>query len=174
MIRKRAHDRFIDQLKRTVASLKNMKPNDMHVITVHANYGNYELVIGPEKVSGSDHNRPVEINGEIHHLFISHDHISPNPTKEQIHDKLKDTIIMQDLEVHLHDPDGGGMHAYSSDGSHHGVEPHALINMAGHEGEEIIHRLEDSGELNDITYQIIQDDILHALEKNEEEQTLES
>jgi hypothetical protein len=75
MKRKHSHATFLEQLKRSISSLKHMKPHDMHVLTVHANYGNYEIVIGPEAKRGAGHNheRMVEINGEIHHLFISPD-----------------------------------------------------------------------------------------------------
>ena len=171
MKRKRSHAKFIEQLKRTVSSLKNMKPNDMHVITVHANYGNYELVIGPER---EGQNRPVEINGEIHHLFVSSDSITTNPTKEQVDGKLRDTVIMQDLEIHLSDPSGDGIHAEGSNGSKKGVAPRGMINMAGASGEKILQRIEENGELEDATYQIIQEDILHALEKKEEEHQAEA
>ena len=51
--------------------------------------------------------------------------------------------------------------------------PRGMINMAGKEGEEILHEMEESGRLNDITYHIIQNDILHALEKKGEEPTIE-
>lgn len=175
MRKKKMHASFIEQLRGVVSSLKDMKPNEMHVLTVHANYGNYEIVIGPENNSPDEkmHERPVEINGEIHHLFISPDSVSPNPSKQQIHDKLKHTVIMQDLAVHLHDPNGDGEHAVGHDGSRHGVMPRGMINMAGDEGEEILHQMEESGELNDVTYHIIQEDILHALEKKREEETTE-
>ncbi len=175
MKRKQSHATFLEQLKRSIASLKHMKPNDMHVLTVHANYGNYEIVIGPEAKQGlgGNHERMVEINGEIHHLFISPDSIAPNPSRQQIHDKLKHTVIMQDLAVHLRDSKGDGQHASGHDGSAHGVMPRGMINMAGEEGEELIHKMEESGQLNDITYHIIQDDILHALEKKQEEETAE-
>lgn len=175
MKKKRSHASFLEQLKQVVSELKEMKPNEMHVITVHANYGNYELVIGPENegVTNEEHHRSVEINGEIHHLFISPNSISPNPSQEQIHEKLKHTVIMQDLSIHLKDKDGDGEHAISHNGSAQGVMPRGLINMAGKEGEDMIHKVEESGELNDITYRIIQEDILHALKKEEEEKTIE-
>ena len=175
MKKRRSNACFLEQLKQVVSELKDMKPNEMHVITVHANYGNYELVIGAEEheMSGEQQHRPVEINGEIHHLFVSPDSISPNPSQEQIHDKLKHTVIMQDLSIHLRDDEGDGEHATGHDGSSQGVMPHGMINMAGEEGEELVHQVEESGKLNDVTYQIIQEDILHALRKKEEEKTID-
>lgn len=154
-----------------------MRPNETHVLTVHANYGNYEIVIGPEDNDASmrkSHRRPVEINGEIHHLFISPAAVAPNPSQEQVHDKLKHTVIMQDLAVHLRDDSGEGRHAVGHNGSQIGVTARGLINMAGKEGEELLQQMEESGELNDIAYQIIQDDILHALEKREDEESAEA
>ncbi len=167
-----SHASFIEQLKGVVESLKDMKPNEMHVLTVHANYGNYEIVIGPEDLEGQ-HRRSLEINGEIHHLFISPDEISPHPSKVEIHEKLKHTVIMQDLTIHLHDPSGDGTHAMGHDGTSQGVMPRGMINMAGEEGEELLHNIEANGELNDITYHIIQEDILGALNKQKEEETME-
>ena len=175
MKKRKSHMAFIEQLKAAISSLKNMKPDEMHVITVHANYGNYEIVIGPENKSAPEgkHLRSIEINGEIHHLFISPESISPNPSKQQVHDKLKHTVIMQDLTVHLLDANGDGRHASGHDGSKHGVMPRGMINMAGQEGEELLHQVEESGQLNDITYRIIQNDILQALQKRKKDQTLE-
>jgi len=172
MKRRQSHAAFLAQLKRTVSSLNKMKPEDMHVLTVHANYGNYEIVIGPEmgEEGSVGRHRELEINGEIHHLFISGNTITPNPSHEQIHDKLKDTVIMQDLSVHLKDLKGDGHHAIGSNGSKRGVMPRGMINMAGSRGEELIHEIEENGELDDITYQIIQEDILNALEKRKEEE----
>lgn len=172
MKRHQSHAAFLEQLKRTVSSLNDMKPEDMHVLTVHANYGNYEIVIGPEipEGQGMRRHRELEINGEVHHLFISKDEITPNPSHEQIHDKLKDTIIMQDLSVHLRDLEGNGLHAIGNNGSKRGVMPRGMINMAGNRGEELIHQIEENGELDDITYQIIQEDILNALEKRDQEE----
>jgi len=167
------HPPFIEQLKGVVESLKDMKPNEMHVLTVHANYGNYEIVIGPENPQGH-HHRSLEINGEIHHLFISPEEISPHPSKLEIHEKLKHTVIMQDLTVHLRDPHGDGAHAMGHNGDTQGVLPRGMINMAGEDGEELLHNVEENGELNDITYHIIQEDILGALSKQREEETMEA
>ena len=95
MKRRQSHAAFLAQLKRTVSSLNEMKPEDMHVLTVHANYGNYEIVIGPEipEGEGSRRHRELEINGEIHHLFISEGEITPNPSHEQIHDTVSYTHL---------------------------------------------------------------------------------
>jgi len=175
MKKKRSHATFIEQLKRTISSLKHMKPSDMHVLTVHANYGNYEIVIGPEERHGEKKcERAVEINGEIHHLFISPHSVSPNPSKQQIHDKLKNTVIMQDLAIHLRDRRGDGRHATGNGNAKRGIKPRGMINMAGQHGAELVHDMEESGELVDITYKIIQQDILHALEKRKDEETLEA
>lgn len=167
MKRRKAHIAFIDELKEAVSSLKHMKPDEMHVITVHANYGNYEIVIGPEQGNSPEgkHLRPIEINGEIHHLFISPEAIAPNPSKQQVDEKLKHTVIMQDLSIHLRDARGDGRHASGRNGSGAGVLPRGMINMAGPEGEELLHEVDRSGKLNDVTYKIIQQDILQALKQ---------
>ncbi len=175
MKRRKAHAAFIEQLQESISSLKHMKPDEMHVITVHANYGNYEIVIGPELKNAPEgkHLRPIEINGEIHHLFISPEAIAPNPSKRQVDDKLKHTVIMQDLSVHLRDAKGDGRHASGRNGSGAGVLPRGMINMAGAEGEALLDKVAASNKLNDITYKIIQNDILQALHKRRREKSLQ-
>ena len=101
MKRHRSHASFIENLRQKIRSLRKMKPEDIHVFTIDASYGRYQIVIGPLE---KNHRRSLEIDGNIHHLFISPKAISPNPSKNQIRTNLKNTIIMRDLSVHLFDP----------------------------------------------------------------------
>lgn len=161
MRRRTSHTSFVSDLKKKVRSLKNMREGDVHVFTINANYGRYKIIVGPLK---RDNNCPVEIEGEMHHLFVSPNAISPNPSKDQIRENLKHTVIMRDLSVHLSDPSGQGARPQVNDDN---VKPREYINLAGKEGEEIIRNVSNKDRLSKATYRIIQKDILNSLEKEE-------
>ncbi len=161
MKHRRSHASFIENLRRKVRSLKKLKPNDVYVFTVNANYGHYQITIGP---MNSHHERNLEIEGEIHHLFVSPHLITPNPTKEQVGSNLKDMVIMRDLEIHLVDPAGDGKHLASRGSDAH---PRECINLAGKNGELLMRHVESSGRLPKAAYRIIQRDILHSLKQEE-------
>jgi len=158
-----SHASFIENLRRKVRSLRNLRPNDVHVFTINANYGHYQIIVGPMR---KNHMRDLEIKGEIHHVFVSSNSITPNPSKKQINGNLKDTVIMRNLEVHLHDPKGDGKSLEMKDCDSH---PQEYINMAGKNGESLVRDLQSSGRLSKAAYGIIQSDILHALKEKEKE-----
>lgn len=155
------HASFIRNLRRKVRSLKRLKPHDVYVFTINANYGHYQIMVGP---MNNRHERNLEITGEIHHLFVSPHSISANPTRDQVEGNLKNTVIMRDLEVRLMDPRGDGRHLKTM-GS--GAHPREYINLAGKNGELLMTHLEGSGRLSRAAYRIIQEDILRALKKEE-------
>lgn len=161
MKNRKMHASFVDNLRRKVRSLKNMKPEDVHVFTINASYGHYQVIIGPKK----GHNqRDVRIEGEIHHLFVSPHSINANPSKHEIYENMKNTIIMRDLEVHLHDPKGDGKSLEMKTCDAH---PKEYINLAGKNGELLMKHIDGSRKLSLAAYRIIQEDILHALKKEE-------
>ena len=159
MRRSASHASFVESLKRKMKSLKDMKEGEVHVFTVNANYGRYKIIVGP--VQKQD-NCPVEIEGEIHHLFVSPEAISPNPSREQIQHNLKHTVIMRDLAVHFNDPSGSGEQISNNNDS---VKPREYINLAGKEGDEIVRHAQENDNLSLAAYHIIQDDILNSLKK---------
>lgn len=166
MKRHRNNAPFLEQLKRHVKSLKEMKPDDVHVISVNANFGHYQIVIGPER-KDEDRNREIEISGEIHHLFISEESVSAHPTKQQMMKNLKDTVIMRDLTIHIKDPAGDGKHLTPEDESS-GLHARECINLAGDEGDQMIFDAEHSPKMSLEAYQIVQEDIIHSFEEKED------
>ena len=167
MKRKAKSKTFLKELRSLVSALKKMKPGETHVLSVNANYGHYQIVIGPgegEKSSGNE--RPIEIDGEIHHLFITPDEVRPHPSKEQVMDNLKDTVILRGLHVHLMDPMGDGMHLENGAKDDNGLHAKEYINLAGNKGKRIIDEIEKSDEISHDTYRIIQDDVIRALKRN--------
>lgn len=161
---------FFKRLQAIVSTLQTMRPDEIHIIHVRANYGNYQIVIGPESML-EEKSRPLEINGQIHHLFVSPNNISPNPTHDQIDHHLHDTIVMRDVTIHLLDERGDGQHLVASNGWQQTVDARDAINLAGEKGKALLERTITSGELPRATYHIIQEDILQALEKNPEDLT---
>lgn len=160
MKKKKSNAQLLQILRNTVPMLKHMKSHETHIVHIKANYGTYQLVIGPKQ---------IEINGKIHHLFLSDDEITANPSNEQVKQHLKDIIIMRDLEIHLVDEHGDGKMIRTSDKALNGIEARELINLAGDKGRIMIREAQSSGRLPRETYDIIEADILHALEKNPED-----
>ena len=168
MKRRRREHKFIEELMKALHILGKMKPNEVHVISINANYGRYEIVIGPgskKKTKGGYIRYPIEINGQIHHLFISPHKLRALPSRSQILGNLKDTVIVRDLSVHLRDPWGDGQHLDISEEGHNGIQFNEYINLAGDEGENLVHEAEHSNQLPLKAYRLIQKDILHALKE---------
>lgn len=155
---------FLEKLMERVQLAEKMDPNEVHVFNVHASYGHYQITIGPvEKVlqqRGS--HRPVEINGAMHHLFVTKNHIAPHPTHQQIHNNLKGCVIMRDLTLHLKDPTGSGKKIDPASRTR-AIEAREKINLAGEKGNEMLKKLTYTGKLAKDTYKIVQEDILTAL-----------
>lgn len=172
MKRKRAHERFLDQLKEAIGSLKQMRPGEVHVLSINANYGRYQIVIGPEEERGAARRaggRPIEINGEIHHLFVSPRTVRIHPSRRQVEHNMKDTVIMRDLSIHLVDPRGDGLHL--DDNGKGSLRARECINLAGDEGQRIIEESAHDDHVMMAAYRIVQQDILRALKAKERENT---
>lgn len=157
---------FIEKLVERVRLDPSFPPNEVHVFNIHASYGHYQVTIGPAskimKKKKGNLERAVEINGMIHHLFVTKNHVMPHPTHKQIHDNLKGCIIMRDLTIHLKDPTGSG-HRLQLVNKEHAVESREQINLAGADGEKRLKRMQQTGKLAKDTYKIVQEDILNAL-----------
>jgi hypothetical protein len=157
---------FIDQLRDAVSSLKEMKPGAVHILSVNARYGRYQIEIGPEKEGGPPrkrHGRSIEITGEIHHLFVSESAVRANPSRKQLRDNMRDTVIMKDLAIHVVDPDGRGDHLARQ--AQNSVQARECINLAGDDGADMIEEAKSGKRITMEAYRIAQEDILRALEE---------
>ncbi len=166
MKKRRATEPFLKELRKVIEELARMKPGEVHVLSVNANYGRYEIVIGAEHGKRGRRRarvRPIEINGEIHHLFVSPRRVRAMPSKNQVLENLKDTVIVRDLTVHMVDPEGDGKHLEPSDDGNNGIHIREYINLAGARGKELLEEVEHSDRISMAAYRIIQDDILGAL-----------
>ncbi len=157
------HARFLNMLMRQSRSLHKLKPKEVMIFNVSGNFGNYQIMIGPENVA--NHTRPIEINGSIHHLFVTKNRIEPLPTREEVTNNLRGTIIMNDITVHLFDKNGDGKEVLIERNEMDGAHAREQINLAGDEGDQIMHESETTGRLANETYQIVQEDILRSLHK---------
>lgn len=154
---------FVRKLMERVKLDPNLNPNEVHVFNVHAAYGHYQVIIGPaDKVARQSNGRPVEINGSLHHLFVSKNHITPHPSHHQIQNNLKGCVIMRDLTVHMKDPTGTGR-KLDARTRQSALLVREKINLAGQDGEKFLKRMGHTGKLAKDTYKIIQEDILNAL-----------
>lgn len=171
MKRKRAQEAFLERLRQAVQSLKHMKPGEVHVFSINASYGHYQIVIGPEQrgKERQEHKRPIEINGEIHHLFVSPRAVSIHPSRGQVMRNMKDTVIMRDLSIHLVDPKGDGEHLERE--ANNNLHARECINLAGDDGEKIIEEAGNDANLMLAAYRIVQQDILASLRAHREEQS---
>lgn len=167
MKRRRAKTPFIEKLREAIESIKLMRPGEVHVVSVNANYGHYQIIIKPIQGKGSSFERPIEINGEIHHLFLSPKKLSAQPSKRQRIENLKDTVIMKNLNIHITDPMGDGRHISTPehDSGMHAIE---YINLAGQGGNDLVDNAEHSRKYSLAAYRIVQNDILKALRKKKE------
>ncbi len=166
MKRKARSKKFLKELRSLIGALKHMKPGETHILSIDANYGHYQLVIGPDKNAMSDEDeRSIEIEGEIHHLFVTPDEVRAQPSKNQMMENLKDTVIMRGLHVQLKDPKGDGECLKCSEG-YNGLRAKEYINLAGKAGDDIIEKVESSDEISLETYRLVQKDIIKALKKN--------
>jgi hypothetical protein len=166
MKRKVRSKKFLKELRTLIGALKHMKPGETHILSINANYGHYQLVIGPEKKGDSDEDeRSIEIEGEIHHLFVTPDEVRAQPSKNQVTENLKDTVIMRGLHVQLKDPRGDGKCVKCPEG-YNGLRAKEYINLAGKAGDEIIEKVESSDEISLETYRLVQEDIIKALKEN--------
>lgn len=157
---------FLEKLIEIVHLNPDLPQNEVHVFNVHASYGHYQIMIGPaSKILQNKKGHPqrhLEINGAMHHLFVTKNHVAPHPTHYQIHNNLKGCIILRDLSVHIKDPTGFGK-KLMPEIKQHAVECREKINLAGQEGDKFLKRMELTGRLAKDTYKIVQEDILNAL-----------
>jgi hypothetical protein len=157
---------FLKELQNLVSGLRNMKPGETHILNINANFGRYQLVIGPQKEDAANGDHSIEINGEIDHLFVTPDEVRAQPSRDQVKDNMKGTVIMKGLEIHLHDPNGDGEHLTPFTNGDKNLVPRQCINLAGEKGENLIETLGQSETSSLDAYRIVQEDILKALKQN--------
>lgn len=154
---------FLEKLLQRVRLDPNFPPDEVHVFNVHAAYGHYQVIIGPaDKVTKMHPGRPLEINGVMHHLFVTKNHVATHPSNRQVHNNLKGCIIMRDLTIHIKDPTGSGRKLVGTN-KQSAVAAKEEINLAGTEGHRLLNRMVHTGKLAKDTYKIVQEDILNAL-----------
>jgi len=174
---------FFDQLRSIVKRLRKMKPGEVHVLSINANYGHYQISIGPTpaespelKGTKADEPRgPIEINGEIHHLFLSPDAVRAMPSEKQVIENMKDTVIMRDLSIHMKDSSGDGNHLDHANDGEAVMKARECINLAGEEGQRLMEEAKNEMRIHLATYHLVQQDILKALQSShrDEESTLD-
>jgi hypothetical protein len=161
---------FLARLRRALPMLRELPPSEAKSIDVDANFGHYQVTIGPEYSVAECrqrhiplHSRPIELHGQLDHLYVEKNRISPLPTQDLIDQHLKATVVINDVNVHIYDSDGDGATIRIRAKDRSAVEFRQAINMAGDDGEERLRQIKESGTLTRETYRIIQEDILRLL-----------
>jgi hypothetical protein len=164
---------FIKRLIKRCIQLKKLKPREVYIFNIYTQYGNYQILIGPECVGAEckrmhvkPHSRKLEINGSMHHLFVNPKNISPLPRQEDVKVNLRGSVIMKDVVIHIVDQDGSGAKIKIEKYHSSTIKAEQKINLAGKSGDVMIQDLYSSGRLAKDTYKIIQEDILEALKKH--------
>lgn len=162
---------FFQELRNASAALHDMKPGEKHTLSINANYGHYQLIIGPgSNGDGKKHgDNQIEISGEIHHLFVSPDAVRAQPSIEQRTENLKNTVIMRNCTIHIKDPLGDGDHIAELNDRNKGVHARECINLAGPEGDHLIKEMEQSERMTLEAYKIVQQDILRVLKEHKKD-----
>lgn len=152
---------FLRRLLKGHKDLGKIKSNELAIFNVCGNYGHYQIKIGPldEKTKA----RSVEINGKVHHLFINNKHVEPLPSHDEIKNNMRGTIIMNEVSLHLYDKEGEGKKVIIERKDADGAHARQHINLAGEDGEKMLHECESTGQLANETYQIVQEDILKSI-----------
>lgn len=164
-MKKKKREGFSEQLKERIRALK-LKEGDVHVFNIHAEYGNYQVIVGGEEGMHEKGEDGIEIKGEVHHLFLSDKGLQVIPTREQVGNNLKGMLVLRALQVHLKDSAGDGEHL---DARVHDVDPKEIINLAGDSGENMMKKAMAESQFYEQAYKIIQMDILNSLKRKNEE-----
>ncbi len=154
---------FLKNLLQKDKVLKKLRPCEIAIFNVHGSFGDYQVKVFEKNPHLKT--RSVEINGHIHHLFVNNKKVEAMPTKNEIKNNLKGTVIMRDITVRLFDKDGRGARVIIKNSKRDGAHAAEKINLAGSAGPKIIKGYEKSEKLANKTYKIVQRDILKALEK---------
>lgn len=161
---------FINKLIKYCVELRQMKPRYMYIFNVFANYGSYQIIVGPEytdeecrKFHLAPHTRKITVNGSMYHLFISPTKIAALPDQEDVKRNLKGSVIMKKIFIHIVDRDGNGSATSIDKNDRSEIYAKQRINLAGVDGIELLKKHRITGRLFNETYKIIQEDILNAL-----------
>ena len=164
---------FIKQLVKYCMELKEMKPRNIYIFNVIADYGSYQIIVGPEytdkeckKLHLKPHSRKLTVNGKLHHLFVNPKRIAPVPNQEDIRSNLKGSIIMKKIIIHIVDRNGDGRSILLDRFDRSMVRAKQRINLAGMDGVNLLQKFNTTGRLVRETYKIIQEDILKALKSH--------
>jgi len=146
---------FIKKLLKKIAIDEKANPGDAYLINIKGKFGHYQLMLVKRK---DGNGWQIEINGEIHHLFLTPNGLRPLPTKNQIMNNLKDTVILKELHIHLLDQTGNGDLMFVSPDKI--LQAREYINLAGVLGNKLLANARKKKSISLTAYKIVQKDIL--------------
>lgn len=168
LMKQRNIKNFLEQFLSSMELVKKLNGEECHIFEVHASFGSYQIMIGPREKNMRQGRevRPIEINGAMHHLYLTPNHVKAHPSAREIDNSLKDCVIMRDLTIHIKDPTGSGRKVDSAV-KRYAVTAKEEINLAGQAGEQLKTRMIHTGKLAKDAYKIIQEDILRAVHEKQ-------
>ena len=164
---------FLARLRRVIPTLRSLGPQESKTFDVQAQFGEYHITIGPEysathcrQLHVPLHSRPIQVEGEIDHLFLEPDQVCAFPSRELVNQQLRTTVVINGVRVHIFDLHGDGASYRANPTPASRVEIRQAINLAGPEGEDRLVNYQRSGALTRETYRIIQEDVLKLLRQH--------
>src|SRR3989338_388085 len=145
--------KFVTNLIRRQKGLASLKHKEVAIFNIDGTYGTYQIKVGP--VDPMNHSRSIEIVGQIHHLFATKNNVHPLPTRQEIDNNLRGTVIMRDVTVPLFDEKGQGIAVQIKQPN--GIHPMKNINLAGEDGDKIITGLGTNEKMANEAYRIVQE-----------------
>lgn len=161
---------FISRLRRELPALRQLDPGASRTFSIQAHFGEYQMEVGPEYALAEcrrrhlrPHSRPIRLHGHIDHLFVEDGRVTPLLQKKTVNQQLRATMILNDIRVEIHDPDGDGSLVRMHREQVPPIQCGHTINLAGDAGHDHLQGLQQNGTLTRSAYQIIQEDILKIL-----------
>lgn len=161
---------FLARLRRVLPSLRTLGPEESKTFDINAHYGQYHITVGPEYETAECrrrhvplHSRPIKVEGEIDHLFLEPNQVSPHPSRDVVNRQLRTTVVINGVRVNIFDVHGDGSSCRPDTTANARIEIRQAINLAGPDGEDRLVNYQRSGVLVRETYRIIQEDVLRLL-----------
>ena len=155
---------FVEELVKRQSEGHEIGQRDVMVFNVNGEFGHYSVKIGPETTSRKNGRkcvkRAIEIDGEVHHLFITKGHASPFPEEDEVNHNMKHTLIVKGIRVHFTSLDCGRAKLKIETEKRSSFVPSEKINLAGEEGDKMMELLDKSSDIIHETMMIVKEDIL--------------
>ena len=161
---------FVKMLHEAFPHLRALDSRAIFLFSIHTRHGHYQIKVGPthsppecKEMGIPKYSRPIEITGELHHMFLSGYSVTLKPHTRQPPNNLRGAIIMKHVLLHFIDRHGQGDSHIPMVDSH--IQPREKINLSGPNGDTKLEEIRQSGQLAHRVYSIIREDIFMYLKR---------